>query len=164
MSQYRNDLLLRGRRAYFLDYRCQGESTPVCSPFALGAAASDVRTLCEALHVKRPILIGHSLGGLLALALAASSGGNFVPAGLVLVNTGERISDKGTRTFSELVKQLRALGDRQNFPVWGLRSAYRDLIGLAFGEVYASKLQGFEEFLSTSTCPTTKTRQRLRNS
>lgn len=54
----------------FYDQRCHGESS--CSKFDFEALAEDLKTLVEELGLEDPILVGHSMGGMVALTFAAN--------------------------------------------------------------------------------------------
>jgi len=56
----------------FPDMRSTGRSDP-CDPrlWNVDAFAGDVRALCDALEIEKPIVLGHSYGGYVAIAYAA---------------------------------------------------------------------------------------------
>lgn len=53
--------------------------------------AEDVKTLCDALELDRPVVLGHSFGGFVAQAYAAKYPGH--PSKLILAMTGARRND-----------------------------------------------------------------------
>jgi pimeloyl-ACP methyl ester carboxylesterase len=55
-----------------LDLRGHGDSDAPEQRYTMAGFADDVAWTCERLAVDRPVLIGHSLGGLVALAFAAA--------------------------------------------------------------------------------------------
>jgi pimeloyl-ACP methyl ester carboxylesterase len=57
-------------RVVALDLRGHGWST-ASAPFTLADLAADIKTICAAARLNRPVLVGHSLGGWAALAAAA---------------------------------------------------------------------------------------------
>ena len=60
------------RRTVSYDQRGHGESSkPLDSPYDPVSLAEDAHRLCGALGLERPVVVGHSLGGTTALALAA---------------------------------------------------------------------------------------------
>ena len=70
----------------FIDLRGQGGSAPVpAQECTLEQMADDVAALCATLGVERPIVLGHSAGGFVALHLALRHA--TVPAGLILCHT-----------------------------------------------------------------------------
>ncbi|XP_078535633.1 sn-1-specific diacylglycerol lipase ABHD11 isoform X4 [Lissotriton helveticus] len=58
-----------GRKVLTLDARNHG-SSPHCATMTYEAMSADVHRLLELLHIKRCILIGHSMGGKTAMAMA----------------------------------------------------------------------------------------------
>ncbi len=80
--------LLRGEyRCVALDLRGHGDSgwAPDVE-YALEAHAADLRAVVDSLSLDRFVVVGHSLGGLIALTFAGRSGDRLL--GLVLVDTG----------------------------------------------------------------------------
>jgi pimeloyl-ACP methyl ester carboxylesterase len=59
---------LAGTRVIRIDLRGCGESEPSDGPALMEALAGDVAGLLDALHVERAALVGHSIGGYVALA------------------------------------------------------------------------------------------------
>ena len=94
--------LRRATRAVALDLRGHGRSeAPTDGRFAPGDYAEDVRLMMDTLGIRRAVLVGHSLGGGVAAALAG-----LVPdrvAGLVFVDpiddTSKRPPDEGSAAF-----------------------------------------------------------------
>ncbi len=64
--------LARRHRTIALDLRGHGESDAPEQDYAIATFADDVAWACAALGVRRPVLVGHSLGGLVALQAAAA--------------------------------------------------------------------------------------------
>lgn len=58
------------RRVVAMDLRCHGHSDD--GPFTWETAVSDARAVVEALGLQRPAVVGHSLGGMVAAAFAAT--------------------------------------------------------------------------------------------
>ena len=70
----------------FVDLRGQGRSAPVpVETCTLEQMADDVAALCGRLGLDRPVLLGHSAGGFVALQAALRHPESF--GGLILVNT-----------------------------------------------------------------------------
>ena len=61
----------RERRVVAVDLRGHGASDAPRQPYPIQALADDVGWLCEQLGLSRPVVIGHSLGGIVALELGA---------------------------------------------------------------------------------------------
>jgi pimeloyl-ACP methyl ester carboxylesterase len=65
--------LTRDRRVLAVDLRGHGDSTPVVPPnYTYDAYMADLRALLQAEHMRNPILLGHSMGGMLAVRYTAS--------------------------------------------------------------------------------------------
>lgn len=72
-------------RVVAFDQRGHGESSPARDGrYGFGVDAEDARRLCQELGLERPVVIGHSLGGVTALSLAAEPG---FASGLVLLDS-----------------------------------------------------------------------------
>lgn len=82
--------LLRGEyQCVALDLRGHGDSGwAPDAEYALEAHAADLRAVIAGLSLDRFVVVGHSLGGLIALTFAGESGDRLL--GLVLVDTGPR--------------------------------------------------------------------------
>lgn len=65
-----------------LDFRGHGTSDVPTEPFSLEDLADDALALLARLGIRRVFLVGHSLGGMVAIAVARRS---LIPAGLVLL-------------------------------------------------------------------------------
>lgn len=63
----------RGRhRVVAVDLRGHGRSDKPQQPYTIPAFADDIAWVCRALALERPVVIGHSMGGAIALELAAA--------------------------------------------------------------------------------------------
>ncbi len=84
-----------GRRVVSLDYAGRGASGRAASVerYAPEACLRDVLDVCSALHLHRAIVIGTSLGGLLAMALGVARPGML--AGVVLNDIGPEVGSAG---------------------------------------------------------------------
>jgi len=65
-----------------MDFRSHGASDAPATQFGLEDLADDTLALLSHLDIRRAILVGHSLGGMVAIAAARQS---VVPAGLILL-------------------------------------------------------------------------------
>ena len=78
----------------YLDQRCQGRSAgPPVETCTLEQMADDAAALCERLGIRRPIVLGHSAGGFVALTMAIRHPG--LAAGLVLCSTAPTLAATG---------------------------------------------------------------------
>lgn len=82
-AQYRH---LRPRhRVVSVDLLGHGRSDKPLSEYSIHAFAEDLRWVCRQLGLDRPVVIGHSMGGLIALEMAAQEHG--LLAGAVLLDS-----------------------------------------------------------------------------
>lgn len=82
---------LAGRRALFApDLRGRGRSDKPAGPYGMAQHAADVAAAMRAMGLGASIIIGHSMGGFIATALAAQSPG--LVAALVLIDGGYALS------------------------------------------------------------------------
>ncbi len=65
------DHLARTHRVVSVDLRGHGESDKPQGPYTIAGFADDVAWLCQDLGLVKPIVIGHSMGGMTALEVAA---------------------------------------------------------------------------------------------
>ncbi len=63
-----------GHRCVLLDMRGHGQSEAV-GPFNIPAFSDDVVWICRQLRLDRPVVVGHSMGGMIAVDLAATHPG-----------------------------------------------------------------------------------------
>lgn len=86
----------------YLDQRGQGRSDRSTPQFwNLDQWAADVKSFCDALEIERPVVLGHSFGGMVAMAYGARFQDH--PAKLVLSSTAARMRlDRILRMFETL--------------------------------------------------------------
>lgn len=76
-------------RTVRMDMRGHGRSDVPDGPYAMGTLVSDAEAVCDAARVRGAVVVGLSVGGLVAQGLAVKRGD--LMRGLVLSNTGARI-------------------------------------------------------------------------
>jgi pimeloyl-ACP methyl ester carboxylesterase len=101
--------LARHYRVLVVDVPGFGGSDPAAVPFSMVAAGERVLAACEALGARRPVLVGHSLGGPIAALVAARSPERV--AGVVLVSTTGLSPERAWRRHVLLPIVRRALGN-----------------------------------------------------
>jgi pimeloyl-ACP methyl ester carboxylesterase len=74
----------RRHRVVAVDLRGHGDSDAPKQPYTMRAFADDLAWMCAQLNMVRPLVVGHSLGGLIALELASSS---WHASGAVLIDS-----------------------------------------------------------------------------
>lgn len=105
-SHYRPewDALADVAQLVYLDHRGNGRSERgVCTDWNLAQWADDARAFCDALGIVKPIVLGVSFGGMVALAYATRHATH--PAKLILVSTAARggaFTDRRVALFEAL--------------------------------------------------------------
>lgn len=85
--------LPRNQRCIALDFRGHGRSTVPTQPFTFGNLAEDVEHLTNDLNLHELVIIGHSLGGMVAMEVARRSS---CVSGLVLLEGWTSLSSAGS--------------------------------------------------------------------
>lgn len=85
--------LPRNLRGIALNFRGHGQSTVPTHPFTLANLADDVRYLSDHLGLEKFVIVGHSLGGMVAMEVARRSS---AVAGLVLLEGWTSLSSAGS--------------------------------------------------------------------
>ena len=121
-------MLPKGVRATRLDFRGHGNSDAPDEKFSVNDLAADVLALVDHLGIRQMVLVGHSLGGMVAMNVAAQS---TCAAGLVLLEgwtrlrtsrafTGERFYGRLDRSSVEAIqKKSETTQKRFDRTVWG---------------------------------------------
>ena len=95
------ELETRGRVCR-IDQRGHGESDAPPGPYARGDLARDVVAVLDAQGIERTVLVGHSMGGVVAMAAALEYPERI--AGLVLIGSTSRCSEKVTRWYDRIAR------------------------------------------------------------
>jgi pimeloyl-ACP methyl ester carboxylesterase len=74
----------RTHRTVSVDLRGHGESDRPVQAYTMEGFAADLAWLCDQLRIEKPVVIGHSMGGIVALMLAAQY--PELPAAVVMVD------------------------------------------------------------------------------
>ena len=89
-----------------MDMRGHGGSDVPVPPYAMGTLIRDAETVCDALELRDCVIVGNSIGGMVAQGLAAKR--LDLVRGLVLANTAPKI---GTRAlWADRIAQVEELG------------------------------------------------------
>jgi 3-oxoadipate enol-lactonase len=94
--------LLRHGRVFLVDLRAHGESSAPPGPCRREDLAADVRAVLDHGGVERAVLVGHSLGGIVAMTAALACPEQV--AGLILLGTASECSDKTARWYERLAR------------------------------------------------------------
>lgn len=76
----------RSRRVVAVDLRGHGQSDAPEQAYTIAGFADDLVWLCHHLAIERPVLIGHSMGGLIALEIAARHASALRPTAVVTLD------------------------------------------------------------------------------
>lgn len=149
--------LLRDFRLIMFDYPCQGGSFAIRDSMRAEDLVDDAVRLAQRLELKKPLLVGHSFGGLLAGLVAghpdiqASWAGDL--QGIVIAN-GSLRSPLGTdKLFWEIQRRLALIGARNAGPeqtAEGIKDIFRFFIPIVLDDEYLAFIEGFEADLLAS--------------
>lgn len=78
----------RDHRAIAVDLRGHGASDAPEQEYTMSAFADDLAWLCRELRVEKPVVVGHSMGAVIALQVAAEHPD--VPSAIVMIDGGTR--------------------------------------------------------------------------
>jgi pimeloyl-ACP methyl ester carboxylesterase len=100
-------------RMVSIDYAGRGQSgrSPDIGRYAPEACLRDVLDVCAALHVHRPVVLGTSFGGLLAMGIGVARPG--LLRGVVLNDVGPEIGREGGEFIHQFVAHDPALPNRE---------------------------------------------------
>ena len=120
--------LPRDQRVIALDFRGHGQSSVPTQPFTLGSLADDVLHLANHLGLPELVIVGHSLGGMVAMEVARRSSR---VAGLVLLEGWTSLSSAGNAfdagrfygslaqaTIAQIQQKSKATRNRFQAEVW----------------------------------------------
>lgn len=94
---------LSGRgRLIRIDQRAHGRSDAPPGPYSREALADDVIGVLDALEIERAILVGHSMGGIVAMSAALAHPRRV--AGLVLIGTASRCNERTSRWYERIAR------------------------------------------------------------
>lgn len=99
------DRFAQDHRVVAVDLRGHGESDAPRQAYTMRAFADDVAWISRQLRVRRPVVVGHSLGGLVGLELAAAY--PECPGAIALIDSVLLPSDDRPEVVHELVASLR---------------------------------------------------------
>lgn len=81
----------RAHRTIAVDLRGHGQSDSPRQEYSMAGFVDDLAWLCQQLGVARPVVVGHSMGGVIALKLAAHY--PELPSAIVMIDGGTRTLD-----------------------------------------------------------------------
>ncbi|HEY1837105.1 MAG: alpha/beta hydrolase [Rhizomicrobium sp.] len=110
----------------YYDHRGNGRSSGEPATWTLAQWADDVKGLCDALGIDKPVVYGNSFGGMVAMAYAARHPAH--PAGLILSSTAARLHLDKTFAIMEARGGPEARKVAEQFWKTGDESAFADYL------------------------------------
>ena len=107
----------KGHRVVAVNLRGHGKSDKPQQSYTMELFTDDLAWMCEQLSLKKPVVIGHSMGGVVALALALRYPD--LPSAIVMVDAPVVRPAEGSAAMQRFLEQLRS-ADYQE---------YRELMG-----------------------------------
>ena len=99
---------------FALDQRGHGDSEwHRAADYSVEAMASDLEAFLEALSLERPVLLGHSMGGMVTLAFSLRRPD--LPRAIGIVDVGPVLNDAGTQIIGEFVHRNVEFDDMEVF-------------------------------------------------
>lgn len=101
--------LARDHRTVAVDLRGHGRSSPVTAPYTLADQAQDLARVLDGLGLERAVFVGHSMGAMSAMRLAAEAPERV--EGLVVVNSSAEEESRVDRLrYRAMARVFRHLG------------------------------------------------------
>ena len=100
------DYFARKGRVLNAELRGHGESDKPKQEYSIEGFAEDLIWLCTRQNIKKPVIVGQSMGGNMALEIAARYPD--FPAGLVLLDSGVLFPESAGTVFAGYLKGLRS--------------------------------------------------------
>lgn len=110
-----------GHRVILPDLRGHGLSDKPEQPYPIEVFSDDIVWMCRELNLNRPILVGHSMGGIIAFDIAARYPN--LPSAIAMLDAAIVLPDAARAVIPGFLKRLRG-------PDYA--SAMRDLVGSVF--------------------------------
>jgi pimeloyl-ACP methyl ester carboxylesterase len=133
------------------DRRSAGQSEYVLTPYQLPDLAADARALLNQLGVDRSVVIGDSMGGMVALEYALAYPEHVTALGLVETGAGLMAETPWGTQMREIVEQAEALGDQAFFESqaneWRSPGSMSNDMGPETPEAQESLAQGHQAYL-----------------
>jgi pimeloyl-ACP methyl ester carboxylesterase len=95
----------RGHRVVAVDLRGHGKSDKPHHSYTMQLFADDLAWMCAQLGLEKPVVIGHSMGGVVALALRYPE----LPSAIVMIDAPVVRPDEGSATMQRFLERLRGV-------------------------------------------------------
>ena len=100
----------RGHRVVAVDLRGHGRSDKPRQSYTMQLFADDLAWMCERLELAKPVVVGHSMGGIVAFDLAARYPD--LPSGVVMLDAAVVLPSAARAAIPGLLDKLRSPGYR----------------------------------------------------
>ncbi|MCH7513237.1 MAG: alpha/beta hydrolase [Bacteroidetes bacterium] len=114
----------RDHRTVVVDLRGHGQSDKPKQDYTITGFADDIVWMCNELGISKPVVVGHSMGGLIALELAAHFAD--LPAAIVILDSPVVPPQEFYEALKPFVEALRTPGYRE-----AIRQFLEQFIGFA---------------------------------
>ena len=101
----------RGHRVVSVDLRGHGRSDKPRQSYTMQVFADDLAWVCGRLELAKPVVVGHSMGGIVAFDLAARYPD--LPSGVVMLDAAVVLPSAARAAIPTLLEQLRGPGYRE---------------------------------------------------
>jgi pimeloyl-ACP methyl ester carboxylesterase len=101
----------RGNRVVAVDLRGHGKSDKPRQTYTMQVFASDLAWVCERLELAKPVVVGHSMGGIVAFDLAARYPD--LPSGVVMLDAAVVLPSAARAAIPGFLEKLRSPSFRE---------------------------------------------------
>lgn len=101
----------RGHRVVAVDLRGHGKSDKPHQPYTMQVFADDLAWMCERLDLAKPVVVGHSMGGIVAFDLAARYPD--LPSAVVMLDAAVVLPSAARAAIPAFLEELRGPGYRE---------------------------------------------------
>ncbi len=101
----------RGHRVVAVDLRGHGRSDKPRQTYTMQVFADDLAWVCERLELAKPVVVGHSMGGIVAFDLAARYPD--LPSGIVMLDAAVVLPSAARAAIPGLLQKLRSPSYRE---------------------------------------------------
>ncbi len=101
----------RGHRVVAVDLRGHGRSDKPRQTYTMQVFADDLAWVCERLELAKPVVVGHSMGGIVAFDLAARYPD--LPSGVVMLDAAVVLPSAARAAIPGLLQKLRSPSYRE---------------------------------------------------
>ncbi len=112
----------RGHRVVAVDLRGHGKSDKPHQRYSMQDFADDLAWMCQRLELAKPVVVGHSMGGIVAFDLAARYPD--LPSAVVMLDAAVVLPSSARAAIPSLLKELRGPNYREVLRRYASRSLF----------------------------------------